>query len=176
MRFAYPVGSKIAQNEGVFNSMCVEFLGVADSSLCVSKKVYLVCAGSSGAIIATMLYFHLVNMNYALLGNNISIIHIKKDGERSHGSRCDGLPLVWERKALYIWIDDHVFGGGTLCMCHQVVMEWVSDEKFLFDWVVCLTSEYSMDREHQLEFFTNYTSNLVCNIDGWCEGKSGMIM
>lgn len=173
MLFSYPVGARIGANEKVFSSMCEQFISIANEDIISHKRVYLICSGSSGAIIATMMYFHLMN-SYAHLDGSVFIIHVKKAEEDSHSSCCDGLPWAYNAENLHVWVDDHINNGATIGYCWSESRNRV-DTNFLFDWAVCLTSDYSSNMESQLELFSRYTRNMVCNIEEFCnKGIFGM--
>ena len=181
-QFSYPIGVKISHNEKIFNNLCQEFIKIAEHDLLTRKKIYLIGTGSSGSIISTFMYFHLVN-HFPHLQDNIVITHIKKENETSHANRCDGLPNKYkpnsEEMPAFIWLDDHINGGYTANYCLHEIRKHDFHENtykdFRFDWAVCISSEYSRNKQLQLDFFEKITHNMVCHIDTYCEGgQSGM--
>jgi len=165
-RFRYPVGENIIENEPAFRNLIEQFIVIADGDITTYSKVNLVCMGSSGSIVSTMMYLALRAKHPTL---NVQIIHIKKDKEDSHSRKFQGIPNQYDDSVLHVWVDDHIDRGGTVGQCIKRYRE--NDDSyadFKFDWAVCLSSEYSISESKQLELFETFAHNMVCNISHYC--------
>ncbi len=68
------------------------------------KTIHVFCIGSSGAILASLLYSQVVS------GNKLYVCHIKKVGENSHS----GHNLTFKKSDINIIIDDFSYTGTSL--------------------------------------------------------------
>lgn len=128
--FNYPVGTGPVTAIKNMNRMATEFLNFFKTEEIDEKKqLQIVCMGSSGAILATLFYQHLVN---AYPKNVISIIHIKKQGENSHSSSCSGLRL----SAIHIFVDDFVFSGSTIKVITDRIRSGTMTPSFTFRYLL----------------------------------------
>lgn len=96
---SYPVGDEISYNKPIIAEMIKSFIEIEEFK---DKFVNLICMGSSGAIIATIFSMTIPNEN--------KILHIKKDGEQSHGQSIFGR----YKEGLYVIVDDFIATGSTM--------------------------------------------------------------
>ena len=165
-RFRYPVGENMMDNEHAFRELIDRFIDHAKEDITSYSKVNLICMGSSGSIVATMMYLALRAKHPTL---NVQIIHIKKDKEDSHSRKFQGIPRNYDSCILHVWVDDHIDQGGTVGQCIKRYRDNdYTYAEFKFDWAVCLSSEYSISESTQLDFFKTFTHNMFCNIDHYC--------
>lgn len=99
-RMAYPVGENIWDNKPYIDEMIKTFMSIEAFK---EKHVNIICRGSSGAIIAGM--FSMSIPNYT------KIIHIKKEGENSHGGSTY---LGIQQDKINIIVDDFICSGDTV--------------------------------------------------------------
>jgi len=92
----YPVGMNIGYNSETINQYC----RVIENNYS-DKQIVLHCMGSSGAIIAGIIAYNI---------SNVTINHIKKDGEQSH----DCQPGHFDKRLINIIVDDIVASGSTV--------------------------------------------------------------
>ena len=166
-RFRYPVGKNMMENESAFRDLIDQFLDTANDSIISHDKIALICMGSSGSIVSTLMYMALRSKHP---GKYVEIVHIKKDGESSHSTKFQGIPDSYQPDVLHVWIDDHIDQGTTVSSClrrYRDNSDTYSD--FKFDWAVCLSSEYSINEAKQLTFFETFTKNMFCNISHHCD-------
>jgi hypoxanthine phosphoribosyltransferase len=165
-RFRYPVGDNIGHNAPYFRKLVEQFSEIAEEDIIKYNRMTLVCQGSSGSIVATIFYLYLTEKYPKIC---INIVTIKKDNESSHSTKFTSIPYNYDNKVMYVWVDDHIDQGDTIKRCRNRYVECDSSySNFLFDWAVCLSSEYSLSESKQLEFFETVTKNMVCNIGRYC--------
>ena len=70
-RFRYPVGENMMDNEHAFRELIDRFIDHAKEDITTYSKVNLICMGSSGSIVSTMMYLAL-RLKYPTL--NVQII------------------------------------------------------------------------------------------------------
>jgi orotate phosphoribosyltransferase-like protein len=104
---SYPVGDNIQYNIPIINTMANQIrLLLIKNKVSKDTMINLICSGSSGAIIASIVSTILYE-NF----NKIHIRHIKKDGESSHGNdnykshNLSGLNII---------VDDFIASGETI--------------------------------------------------------------
>lgn len=100
----YPIGENIIQNIPIAQ----EFANALKNEF-NERDIVLVCMGSSGAILATLVATYLPNV--------ICILHLKKDGEFSHSFGGYLPPSSFH--ALNIIIDDSICTGATLMRTYK---------------------------------------------------------
>lgn len=121
-RIQYPVGSNIQENIPIINQMAKVI-----NELFVDEYINLLCMGSSGAIIASIV---------ALSNPKMTIIHVKKDGEDSHST---SLTSKYDN-AKNVIIDDFIATGDTLNKIYRKFksrMEWLNSNVVID--AVCVT-------------------------------------
>ena len=95
----YPIGINIAHNLPVIKNLAKAF-----NKLKCKGKINVFCMGSSGAIMAAI---------FASIVKNVTIIHVKKDGEESHSGYNDVTRFVGNGETNII-IDDFILSGDTM--------------------------------------------------------------
>lgn len=95
----YPVGMHISHNLPVIQELAKAF----NKEQC-KGKINVFCMGSSGAIMAAI---------FASIVENVTILHVKKDGEKSH-SECDNFKRFVDNGEINIIIDDFIISGDTM--------------------------------------------------------------
>lgn len=99
-QFDYPVGQFITENLPIIEEYCNKLQQLIDKSF-QDKNIVLCCKGSSGAIIAGII---------ASKVKISKIVHVKKDGETSHGGTSYYLNS-WD---IAVIVDDFVCSGNTV--------------------------------------------------------------
>lgn len=89
------------------------------------KPPLLMYSGMSGISSATALSLAV----YRQCGRNIPMVYVRKDGERSHGSRVEHDYLYRDYTYTGYFVDDFIDSGDTR---HRVITE-VEEAGFLFD-------------------------------------------
>ncbi len=142
----HPFGQDMKNNVLSVKKMSKDLIKIANDDLEKSNNIVLICMGSSGAIVATIFY-NTLQRKYK--DKTISICHIKKENEESHGDRISG--FITQVDTLYIWVDDFIISGETLEMCFNVINSkletlkntfYVINRKlhhFKYDYVICST-------------------------------------
>lgn len=97
----YPVGLNMVSAINFAKQASLFIIGNVDKN----KRINLICTGSSGAIIASLVYSQITGHF-----PTISICHIKKDGENSHS----GDSIAYYSENVNIIIDDFSVTGCTL--------------------------------------------------------------
>lgn len=110
-RICYPVGKNLIINLPIIRKMGLAILKLP---LPEHKHVDLVCMGSSGAIIASIISVMLIKKGYTT-----QIVHIKKNGESSHNGTVSGLTNTHYN----IVVDDFIDTGLTIKTIFQKVVE-----------------------------------------------------
>ncbi|QQV89768.1 phosphoribosyltransferase [Cellulophaga phage Calle_1] len=98
----YPLGAVLSESLNTLKSMAK--IVNAEFSKSKLNRMNIFCMGSSGAITAAIILNEISKEN-----NDIYIIHVKKDGEKSHSSRVD-----CKNNAFNIIVDDFVESGKTI--------------------------------------------------------------
>ena len=107
----YPVGEYMNHNLSVFKQMVKTFNGIRQFH---SKKIVLICRGSSGAIAATVFSSKIQREN--------KICHIKKEGESSnHSNSC--LFFREDPGTVHVIVDDFIITGETMNEIYRIVCE-----------------------------------------------------
>lgn len=96
----YPLGIKMSEDIVIINLLIQKFKCIPHY---YGKNINIYCAGSSGAIMATIL-----SMNVA----NCKILHIKKEGEQSHSQYSPLKPYT--ENYINVIIDDFIASGDTV--------------------------------------------------------------
>lgn len=133
----YPLGIHIDNTYESINYIIDHFLKVAKSDIENNAQIAIVCRGSSGAIMAAILYTKLKALTTSMprIDMNIKICHIKKSGENAHNTSVN----VFREgdNAMYIWIDDFTDSGNTFNECLKAMRNHFAKDTFQFDWSVC---------------------------------------
>jgi len=98
-KMCYPVGEKMDDNKPYINEMIKTFNSIEAFK---DKNITFICRGSSGAIIAGIFCMNIPNSK---------ILHIKKEGERSHD---DSAYLGRSTENIRVIVDDFMCSGETL--------------------------------------------------------------
>lgn len=112
---SYPIGQNMAEVIGYVKSAIERFAEVypvLNKQLGLTS-VNLICRGSSGAIVAS---------TFATLAPeewNCNIVHVKKDGERSHANKVSCL----KNHRINIIIDDFIVTGDTIANIYSAIQE-----------------------------------------------------
>lgn len=114
----YPVGNYINENKPLILKLIEEFKKIEEFN---GVPLNLICRGSSGAIVAAM--FAMV------LENDCTIVHVKKDGEKSHSEKTPLNPM-----GKNIIVDDFICTGETIIEIYNSF----KDDKMLID-CICVT-------------------------------------
>jgi len=96
---SYPVGENIIG----WNKVTKEYARIIKELVTIDDNITLIVAGSSGAMLSTMVYLHLKNYK-------VYIVHVKKDGENSHSNSKPSFP----RPSACFIIDDQIDTGNTV--------------------------------------------------------------
>ncbi len=123
-RITYPVASNIHNNISSINNLAKALLNFYD----VNDEFVLACRGSSGAIIGAMV---------AVQFPNSTLVHVKKEGESSHGSSVTffnaGLPVVF--------VDDFMDSGQTVIDTLRTINDYSLEYKNVkFSTILTLTN------------------------------------
>jgi phosphoribosylpyrophosphate synthetase len=105
----YPVSNGIKEAIQTAKNMVEALIDVYGSQ----QRFRLVCAGSSGAILSAL-------AASILAGSVVEIIHIKKDGEKSH---CEGDQAEDYIDTVTVIIDDLISSGDTVCRIYKKFTE-----------------------------------------------------
>ena len=153
----YPLGSGIDSSHDFIKNIIKSFLDSAKSDIESHTNIGIVCRGSSGVIMATMLY---LKLKKATKGKKFRICHIKKDGESSHTTTVSGT-FTQSDNAMYVWIDDFIDSGETFEDCINKMRDsfYINNKSFKFDWAVCATINQKNFDKMEL-----YTKNLVSHL------------
>lgn len=120
-----------------------------------NSRINIVCRGSSGAIMATVLFTKLKMLGMFEIPKIIRICHIKKEGENAH---CNSISSYEDSgtldKQMYVWIDDFIDSGNTFEKSLEAIRKHLKNPTFEFDWSVCATG-------FKLHNFEGKTKNLV---------------
>lgn len=128
--YSYPIGMYIQANLPLIEDCVNTFKRIEEFR---DQHIKLLCMGSSGAIIAAI---------FASLVPNCTIIHVKKQGEQSHGENL----FQVSNKGVNVIIDDFVNTGKTINDIYNKVRVYCGEH---ID-CVCLRGE----SKHQLFKFT----------------------
>jgi orotate phosphoribosyltransferase-like protein len=102
----YPVGDNIQSNIPIIKKMYDKIkLIMKKEGIFYDTKINLICCGSSGAIIASIIA-QLLCKKYI----DVKIRHIKKHGENSHGNSYDNSNFI----GYNIIVDDFIASGKTM--------------------------------------------------------------
>ena len=102
---------------------------IITKQLIPDTNISIWCRGSSGSILAALLYSELTINNYS----NIRIYHIKKPNETSHDNNCS-----YNDNAYNIVIDDMVCSGDTI-KAIEIVIE---TNNLSFDCLIVSAMDY----------------------------------
>ena len=118
----YPISEYISECKSDIEALIAFALG----NVSLKKEVNIFCMGSSGAILATFLFLALEKKHKVL------IIHVKKDGEISHGANVSS----FNQSASHIFIDDFIDTGNTLEICLKKVRRSAGNNTFKFNYII----------------------------------------
>jgi phosphoribosylpyrophosphate synthetase len=122
----YPTGANIVDNLPRIKELAKAFKRIKEFK---GRSVNLICRGSSGAIIAAIFANELKYVN-------TKIIHVKKAGESSHGSKVSRLI----NDGVNVIVDDFIGTGKTV---RQTYKDVVRERSFDFEVdAVCVTGAY----------------------------------
>jgi len=121
----YPVGENISTNLPYIKGMVKALLTL---KLPFEKGINLICRGSSGAIIAAIFASELGKIR-------TRIVHVKKEGEESHGGTTADL----NHSALNVIVDDFICSGETLNKIYEHFKKYNPDKEID---VVCVTGRH----------------------------------
>lgn len=112
-------------------------------------KVTLICTGSSGMTIATLIGQHITEVapDY-----KFDIMYIQKEGDMAHHSHKG---FIFKMKRNIVFVDDFIDSGATLNRIYSAV----SEERIDSIGVILLQSTWTFDL-HKLKFSPNF---LICN-------------
>lgn len=114
----YPVGYYLEGNLSHIDKLCIDTVKHIDNQ--TRRDVVIYCMGSSGSILSTFLSIKLKQE----LNITPQIIHLKKDGEKSHGASYTG---DFQSCNFNMIIDDFMCSGATLNTIYQKI--WNSDDR-----------------------------------------------
>ena len=129
----YPIGTHMTHNLPVIKNLAKAF----NKEKC-KDKINVFCMGSSGAIMAAI---------FASIVKNVTIIHIKKDGEKSHLGYNDVTRFVGNGETNII-IDDFINSGNTVNTIYRKITP-----KIEIDYLV-LGFCYNIERKLSIIDFT----------------------
>lgn len=112
----YPVGNNIPQIKG-FITKAIEAVQSVEHEIRPEGfgTINLFCRGSSGAILASMFA--------AMCPWDCKVLHVKKDGERSHGGT-----LYWfDTKNVNFMIDDFICSGDTIYEIYKAITNYTGN-------------------------------------------------
>jgi len=107
----YPLGINLSSDMSIINLLINKFKTISHY---YGKNINLYCAGSSGAIMATIF-----SMNVP----NCRIIHIKKENEQAHSSNMWLAPF--KENHINVIIDDFIASGATVNRIASYVTEGI---------------------------------------------------
>lgn len=115
---AYPVGDHIQENFIIIEKMgnCIKTI-LKENKIPKDTDINIICSGSSGAIIASIITAILIKTY-----ENVYVRHIKKDGENSHS----GNYIFKELCGFNIVVDDFIATGSTM---HYIFEQLHTDTK-----------------------------------------------
>ena len=142
----YPIGEYMEETIGVVKKLVEEYLKHETPD----KPINVFCMGSSGAIMAAI---------FATIVPNVTILHIKKDGEDTHSKYFEREIKNFCKKEnlVNIIIDDSIVSGKTLNSIYSKLYESI-----IIDYLIL---GYGRDIEYKLgkiDFKPNtliYTNN-----------------
>ena len=141
----YPVSEYIMTNMTTINHMIETLHGFLRKHY-KRTSVMLLCRGSSGAILAGLTAYYLIEAGYT-----VQIIHIKKDGETSHGKNYVGkIP----KNYITVIIDDIIATGATM---KNICKAATSNNSNLQIDVVCVSGTVENPTVHDLPI-----RNIIC--------------
>ena len=149
----YPLCVNMDTTYDEINYIIDQFLDKAKSDIEKFTQIGIVCRGSSGAIMATILY---TKFKAITTDKSIKICHVKKSGENSHSSSV--CAFTNNTETMYIWIDDFIDSGETFYQCLKEMRSCFGMKSFEFDWAVCATGGRNLNR------FENNTKNVVMHL------------
>lgn len=130
----YPIGINMAHNLPVIQGLAKTFKKEYKSK----KKINVFCMGSSGAIMAAI---------FASIVKNVTVIHIKKDGEKSHSEYTDYSRFIGEDTTNII-IDDFIGSGDTMRMIYKKIVPKVEIDYLILGYC------YNVERKMNILDFT----------------------
>lgn len=149
----YPVGNNLDRNGSIIEEMAnYIYLTILDYySASYDEPVTLVCRGSSGAIIAGMVAYHLTS--YGM--KNVYIYSVKKDGEKTHYRE----PLHNFYHSILVVVDDFISSGATI-EAIQIHLDHLFKKHKKID-IVCVsgTVEFAATKLFDCEYLI---STLLC--------------
>lgn len=142
----YPVGYNIQNAITFINNVTEVIMQMAIKKQFPIKDIDIWVRGSSGAILGGLLTQRLLTIGY----ENISVIHIKKDGEDSHSEN------VYKTNGKYnIVIDDFIASGSTMNEIAKVANQYI---KYIH---LLIVSNISIDIEDHWELDFKHIIDLV---------------
>lgn len=113
----YPIGDNLPSNLSIIKKMAEAIELVQVEYYPDTKRINLVGQGSSGAIIAGIVATTIMERTEL----NVSVIHLRKDGERTH--RAGNVPSFTFDSAMVVVIDDMIDTGTTISNITKRLME-----------------------------------------------------
>jgi len=152
----YPVGDYIVYNLPKIDEMYKVIIKLPEIKKFLSDKskiyfrISLICSGSSGAIIASIIASKLINDKI-----DVNILHVKKEGEDSHS----GNKIKFFNNSFNIVVDDFICSGSTIRRIFNKVDEICDKNKIH---CVCITDTVS---PIMVEYFQeNKLKYLICKV------------
>jgi len=146
LKIKYPVGYYIQDAINFINNVTEVIMQMAIKRQFPLKDIDIWVRGSSGAILGGLLCQKLIAIGY----ENLSVIHIKKEGEDSHTNR------VWKTGSKYhIVIDDFVASGETMDKIAEEAGKYIKYVDLL------IVSKMAVDIDDDLDLNDNYILNSI---------------
>ena len=142
-KIKYPVGYNIQDAINFINNVTEVIMQMATEKQFPLKDIDIWVRGSSGAILGGLLCQRLLAIGY----ENLSVIHIKKEGEESHDNE------FYKTNSKYdIVIDDFVASGETMDKISKVAGKYIKYIDLLILSNISVNINFHSDDE---EYFTN---------------------
>jgi hypothetical protein len=138
----YPVGYHIQNAINFVNNVTQVIMEMAKKKQFPLKNIDIWVRGSSGAILGGLLCQRLLAIGY----ENLSVIHIKKDGEESHTEN------IWKTGSKYhIVIDDFTASGETMDRIAEQAGKYIKYVNLLIVSKIALDAEYNGNDDSKIE-------------------------
>lgn len=105
---SYPVGPNLLRNLSTIKEMAKSLKRVVDTE---NDKVNLICTGSSGAILAGLIF------TFSGIKKG-QIFHVKKEGEESNHDNNDSARMLDD--GINIFVDDFINSGNSYFRCEKL--------------------------------------------------------